>query len=126
MNNKTNPIAIACLLLLLLLTACTRNSYLANQYEGVSEIRHSMPDGTYLVWDKPDEEKIKIRANIQRAVTEGATQILTLGLSDPQGKKPIFEKAVISYLKSTGRTCQIENGFHYIGSQWEFVYNCAQ
>jgi hypothetical protein len=103
--------------------------YAMKEYTGVEVKSFEVVDeDTYRVFDKPAENKLMITPSIGKAMGAGAAQGLTFGGADAMdmiGPKPMFEKAALGYLASTGRTCRIIDGYIVAKPQWEFKYDCS-
>jgi len=85
-------------------------------------------EDTYRVFDRPDVNKLMITPSLSKAMGAGALQGLTFGgvdAMDSIGPKPMFERAALAYLASTGRQCRIIDGYLVVRPQWEFKYDCS-
>jgi len=111
---------------LLLLGGCAGASYAMNEYAGIP-VQQFAIDGedVYRIFDKPAANKLMITPSIAKASAEGFGSGLTFGALDTSTPKPIYEKAALAYLQSTGRDCRILDGYLVLKPQWEFKYDCG-
>ena len=108
------------------LTAGASMSYVLEHYSGVEVQKIQMIDDEYRLFDKPLDGRIMVTSSIGAAVGQGAASGLTLGTLKTSPPKPRFQAAVESFLASTGRKCEIIDGYLVIEPQWEFRYRCTQ
>lgn len=120
-DNGMKPLTI--LLFSLLIAGCAGMNYVLDNYSGVSPVEHVMVEDTYRIFDKPSQNRLMITPSLGSSVASGAA-IGLFGASETVGPKPVFSKAVLSYLKSTGRECKIIDGYVVLSPQWEFKYQC--
>jgi hypothetical protein len=111
----------------LLVGGCAGMSYAVSEYQGISPVPFDVAgDDTYRVFDKPASNKLMITPSIGRAMAMGAGRGITLMAADTSVPKPLYERAALGYLASTGRTnCRIVDGYLVIDPQWEFKYDCS-
>lgn len=114
----------------LMLAGCGAGAqYAMSEYSGVEVKSFALEgDDIYRVFDKPASNKLMITPSFGKAMMAGAAQGATFGAVDAMdtiGPKPMFERATVEYLKSTGRTCRIVDGYVVIKPQWEFKYDCS-
>lgn len=100
--------------------------YVVDNYRGVELKTFEVPDeDTYRVFDKPAENRLMITPSLGTAAAYGAVSGATFGAANVDGPKPIFERAALGYLASTGRTCRMLDGYIVARPQWEFKYDCS-
>ncbi|UPJ53350.1 hypothetical protein IVB30_19760 [Bradyrhizobium sp. 200] len=85
------------------LGGCAGASYAINEYSGVTVESVSMPEDTYRIYDKPSANKMMVTPSIMASMAQGAGQGLLLNAVDNTPPKPLFERAALEYLRSTGR-----------------------
>lgn len=69
---------------------------------------------------------VMITPSLAASGGQGLMQGLTLGAVAPRAPKPLYERAVRTYLDATGRThCQIGDGYVVLDPQWEFRFTCT-
>jgi len=102
--------------------------YAMDNYRGV-EVKNFQieePDGEiYRVFDKPAENRLMITPSLGTAAAYGAVSGATFGAANIDGPKPIFERAALAFLASTGRKCRVIDGYLIARPQWEFKYDCS-
>lgn len=110
-----------------LLAGCTSGmQYALSEYTGVEVKNFEVQDeDTYRVFDKPDARKLMITPSLSRAAGMGVTRGLTFGAAGSDNPKPLYERAALGYLASTGRACRIIDGYVVETPQWEFKYDCS-
>lgn len=100
--------------------------YVLDEYTGVTPVQFDVAgDDTYRVFDKPTQNKLMITPSMGRAVAMGAGQGVTFGAADTSVPKPLYERAALGYLESTGRRCKLLDGYNVLHPQWEFKYDCS-
>ncbi len=113
----------------LALAGCGGMSYAMQEYSGIDPQPFAIDgEDVYRVFDKPSQNKLMITPSVQRAMAAGAAQGFTFGAVDTMdalGPKPVFERAALGYLASTGRQCRIIDGALVVRPQWEFKYDCS-
>lgn len=103
--------------------------YVINEYSGV-ELKSFAIEGedTYRIFDRPAANRLMITPSLSKIMAAGFAQGASMGGIDGMdviGPKPMFEKATLGYLASTGRTCRIIDGYIVAKPQWEFKYDCS-
>lgn len=110
----------------LLLTGCGAGiGYILDEYRG-TEVKAFEVEGedTYRIFDKPDKSKLMITPSIGAAAGAGVASGLTFHAVDTVPPKPVFERAALGYLESTGRRCRILDAYLLVRPQWEVKYDC--
>lgn len=107
------------------LGGCAGASYAVNEYSGITPVSFDAGDDAYRIFDKPSANKLMITPSIGRAMAMGAGSGVTWGAADTSIPKPVYERAALGYLSSTGRQCRIVDGYSVIHPQWEFKYDCG-
>lgn len=103
--------------------------YAVQEYQGIPVQSFNMGEGegerTFRIFDKPAANKLMITPSLGDAAGMGFASGLTFGALNADNPKPIYESAAAGYLKSTGRTCRIVDGYLVEKPQWEFKYDCS-
>lgn len=100
--------------------------YIMEEYKGTEAKTFEVEgEDIYRVFDKPASNKLMITPSLGTALAAGAASGATFGAAHIDGPKPIFERAALGYLASTGRTCRIIDGYILARPQWEFKYDCS-
>jgi hypothetical protein len=85
-----------------------------------------MPDDTYRVYDKPAQNKMMITPSIGASALQGAGSGLSFNAIDGTPPKPVFERAAIEYLRTTGRDkCRVIDAYLILKPQYEVKYECT-
>lgn len=107
------------------LSGCAGASYAINEYSGVEVTSVQMPEDTYRIYDKPASSKMMVTPSIGAAALQGAGSGLLLNSVDSTPPKPLFERAALEYLKTTGRqNCRIVESYIILKPQYEVKYDC--
>ncbi len=111
----------------LMLAGCTAAiGYIMEEYKGVEAVPFAIEgEDVYRVFDKPSANKLMITPSIANSAGAGFAQGLAFGAIDATPPKPMFERASLAYLTSTGRKCRILDGALLAKPQWEFKYDCS-
>jgi hypothetical protein len=109
-----------------LLAGCAGANYVVQEY-GLSAVHtpHENADDRWRIFDKPEANKLMISPGLGTAAAIGTGRGLTFGAARGDVPKPLFERAVLGYLGSTGRRCRIVDGYMVLDPQWEFKYDCS-
>lgn len=107
-------------------------SYIMDEYRG-TEVKSfavgSVDDGnyedTYRIFDKPDKNKLMITPSLGAAAGIGMARGATFGGVNPEAPKPVYERAALAYLTSTGRKCRALDTYMLVTPQWEVKYDCS-
>lgn len=101
-------------------------NYILDEYRGTEMKSFEMPgEDTYRIFDKPHQNKLMITPSLGSAAGTGFTRGLTLGAVDPEAPKPVYERAALGYLESTGRRCRALETYLLVKPQWEVKYDCS-
>lgn len=122
MKSGVNRIVAAAGLLLVLCGCAGFDAAL--QYSGTPVLSYMNMADTWRIFDKPAEGRLMITPSLGRAVGAGALSGLTLGAADTDIPKPEYQTAVEGWLASTGRACDVQDGYKLVRPQWEFKYSC--
>lgn len=110
------------------LAGCGGVNYAMEHYASVTPVNFETgPGESYRIFDRPADNKLMITPSLASASGAGFVSGLTLGAVDSMdtlGPRPVFERAAVAYLRSTGRDCRIVDGFIVVKPQWEFGYDC--
>lgn len=98
----------------------------AMTYSGIDPVHFDSGDATWRIFDKPAEGKLMITPTLGNAMGQGVLKGLTFGAADTDIPKSQYQGAVEAWLKHTGRSCTIIDGYKIIQPQWEFTYRCAE
>lgn len=110
----------------LMVSACANVSYVLDEYGGIPPVDYVVDgDDNYRVFDKPQANKLMITPSYGRAMAGGFMKGATFGAADTAVPKPLFERAALGFLESTGRKCRILDGYMVLSPQWEFKYDCS-
>lgn len=113
----------------LLLSGCVSGpaiDYMRAEYAGVEVKSFEMPDGTYRIFDKPQDGKIMITPSLGRAAGMGMATGATFGAADDSQNLAPYRNEVETYLRSTERGhCRITTGTLLVRPQYEFTYDCT-
>lgn len=108
----------------LTLSGCAGMNYIYENYQGTPLAEYQNEDDTFRIFDKPQESRLMITPSIATAMATGAVKGVTFHAVPADVPKAVFEKAVIGYLQSTGRSCAVVDGALLVAPQWEFRYRC--
>ena len=103
----------------LLAAGCAGVSYVAENYSGVPRAQHVHQERTYLIFDKPAENRMLVFPGWGDSVAGG----LTGGLAGP-GSEVAFRAAAADFLDAQGRTCRVTDGAEVLENQYEIYYTC--
>ena len=107
-----------------ILTGCAGMQYAVNNYTGVKPVGWSHDGLSFLVYDKPDEDRMMITASIGTAAGMGLMQGLTLGIVDADFHRDKYRDAAVAWLTKQGRDCEELDTVLIIKPQWEVKYKC--
>lgn len=82
-------------------------------------------EDTWRIFDKPAEGRLMITPSLGTAAVN-ALKSGPFGIFDTDIPKPYYQQAVEGWLVSTGRSCNVTDGYLLIRPQWEFKYSCRQ
>lgn len=106
------------------LAGCAAMSDSVQEYSFVEVKYVTMPDDTYRVFDKPEENKMLVSSSIASATAQSLRANLMLKNDTPP--KANFEAAALEYLSSDGRSgCRVKESYLLIAPQFEVKYDCA-
>ena len=78
---------------------------------------------SYRVYDKPKHGKILVQRNPAGAVAQSFVGGLLLNPTIAAAPN-LLSTGGQQYLRQTGRTCQIRDGYLVVEPSWEFAYDC--
>ncbi len=79
---------------------------------------------TFRIADDSEASRIVIAASPMRMAGAALNNLFTFGVSYPDTPQPVMKSAVIGYLKSTNRDCDVTEEKQLSRMQWEFRYQC--
>jgi len=104
---------------------CSQLNYLRENYGNVEPVRFSFSSKTWLIYDRPADERLMVSPNFGAELASSVIEGLTLGLSGKvNGPEGAYHVAAAAYLQSKDSPCQVTNGAHIIENSWEFFYTC--
>lgn len=112
----TRPLSI---LAALMMGGCAGVSHIIQTYSSVSPVDVPTSADNWQVFDRPDLGRIMVNPSLGSALVTGVT------LYQGVAPKPMAQEAAESYLKNTGRTCTVTDGYIVQSPQWEFKYSCG-
>jgi hypothetical protein len=104
---------------------CASVNYITQGYGDVPINEVTTQYDTFRIFDKPSDNRMMVTSSLASAMGQGFAGGLLFNPTLTANPKPVFEEAAQAYLKKTGRTCQITDGYLLIQPQWEFKYNCG-
>ncbi|MGE3230370.1 MAG: hypothetical protein AB7J30_13135 [Hyphomicrobium sp.] len=108
----------------LALSGCAGLNYIYENYQGTPLAEFQNEDDTFRIFDKPQESRLMITPSLGTTMVSGAVSGATFNAVSTAVPKPVYEKAVLGYLQSTGRACMVVDGALLVTPQWEFKYRC--
>ena len=117
------------LILPLGLAGCGGLTYAMSNYGSTEKTEFYFEDSgvadTYRIFDRPEAAKLMITPSLRAAAALGVGRGLTFGASAGTDIPiPVYRKATIAYLASTGRSCEITSFDRVAEPQYEAVYKC--
>lgn len=79
---------------------------------------------TFRITDDPKERQVVIRTSPFRIASAELNDIFTFGLTHYDVPEALMKSTALSYLKSTGRHCNIDREKELSRMRWEFRYEC--
>lgn len=80
---------------------------------------------TYRIFDKSDKNKLMITPSISASAGAGVAAGLSFHAVDTTPPKPVYERAALGYLESTGRKCRIMDAYLLVRPQRQTKYDCS-
>lgn len=109
----------------LAVAGCSQLSYLGENYGQVKSERFGYSGKTWLIYDRPTDDRLMISPNFGDELASSVIEGLTLGLSGKvNGPEGAYHAAAAAYLRSKESPCQVTNGAHIFENSWEFFYTC--
>jgi hypothetical protein len=113
-------------LVALSLSGCAGVKYAVDEYHGIPVQEVVMPDDTYRVFDRPEQNKLMITSSVGSAAAQGFGSGLFLGMVDNTPPKPLFDAAALKFLEQSGRPgCRIIDSYIVVKPQFEVKYDCT-
>ena len=111
--------------LMLLLSQCGAIDDAAQTLDAPTTKKFAVKDvDTFRISDDIRESRITITASSAAIGSAALNGFFTFGLSNPDIPQTIMKSAVVSYLKSTSRNCNVDEGTELSRMHWVFQYQC--
>lgn len=109
----------------LLLSGCAGVKYAMDNYTGVDPVMFSAVGRSFMVYDKPTQDRMMISASVGDAFAQGVVRGGTWGVVSIADPAALFRDAADSYLVHTGRlNCKTEPATLVVEPQYEIRYHC--
>ena len=92
----------------------------ADEYAGTPVVQYENADGSWRIYDKADEGRLKIGPSLAGSLSAAFGGVVTFAALP----KDDYQGTVESWLASTGRMCTVTDGYLLVSPQWEFRYSC--
>ena len=124
MNSKQLSIALtmcACL------GACADPAFdeaiaISDEYADVAMVNYSDSSGLWRIYDRPDENRMKIGPSLARSLGGAFGPEVTF-VPPTMGET---QRTAQNWLASRGRSCAVTNGRLLVSPQYEFQYACGR
>ncbi len=94
---------------------------ISDEYADVAMVNYSDSSGLWRIYDRPDENRMKIGPSLARTLSGAFGPEVTF-VPPTIGET---QRTAQSWLASRGRSCTVTNGRLLVSPQWEFTYACG-
>jgi len=94
---------------------------ISDEYAAVPLVSYSDSSGLWRIFDKPDENRLKIGPSLARSL--GGSFGPEVTFVPPTMRET--QRTAQNWLASRGRACAVADGRLLVSPQWEFRYSCG-